>query len=285
MEYDSTISSYVANEATELAIEKLVYSSYEVYHKQFDGLGLYISYRLPLCFMLYQLDLTIYFGLFNFIVTLCSITIIANLLGKQVKPQQILLAGFTATFTTLLLYLSFPIRYNELYAFLSYLLIHLPLLLEGPMFLEIYNSITTLNAIRPDGASGSGGGGKSNDIRGQKGTDEVRQTEATNTGTLNSNCNYCASNGLEIKGTAGQHCRLCGWALNMNGEMLYRQTGRKFEDKRREFLSSRPEIVEELSKMNNTPYESILREMGLSADQSSSSKTSKYVPPHRRQPG
>ena len=49
------------------------------------GVGLYLGYRLPLRFMLGELDLLTYYALFNLILTLCNITIIAYLTGKKNK--------------------------------------------------------------------------------------------------------------------------------------------------------------------------------------------------------
>ena len=69
------------------------------------GVGLYLGCRLPMRFMLGQLDLLTYYALFNLMVTLCSITIIANLIGKQVKPIQLYLAIFFAFFAMFLFWI------------------------------------------------------------------------------------------------------------------------------------------------------------------------------------
>lgn len=66
------------------------------------GVGLYLAYRFPMRFMLGQLNLLTYYPLLNLMITLCSITIIANLIGKKVKPIQLYLAIFF-TFSALFL--------------------------------------------------------------------------------------------------------------------------------------------------------------------------------------
>ena len=67
------------------------------------GVGLHLAYRLPMRCMLGQLDLLTWYALFNLMVTLCGIMIIANLKGKQVKPVQVYLTvvfAFVVTFLT-----------------------------------------------------------------------------------------------------------------------------------------------------------------------------------------
>ena len=88
---------------------------------------MYFGYRLPLRFMLGELDLLTYYALFNLVVSLCSMTIIANILGKQISPKSIYLAVFIAIIITLLMYYFGDFRFIELYASLTYLLVHLPL--------------------------------------------------------------------------------------------------------------------------------------------------------------
>ena len=83
---------------------------------------------LPLRFMLGELNLLTYYPLFNLIVTLCRITIIANLIGKKINPKRIYLAVFTAIIITLLIYYSGDFRYKQLYGSLTYLLVDLSLL-------------------------------------------------------------------------------------------------------------------------------------------------------------
>ena len=51
--------------------------------------------------MLGELDLLTYYALFNLVVSLCSMTIIANILGKQISPKSIYLAVFIAIIITL----------------------------------------------------------------------------------------------------------------------------------------------------------------------------------------
>ncbi len=51
--------------------------------------GLYLAYRLPIRFMLGELNIIHYISLFNILVSLCLIVIIANLKGDKVKVKQI----------------------------------------------------------------------------------------------------------------------------------------------------------------------------------------------------
>ena len=66
------------------------------------GVGLYLSYRFPIRFMLGQLDLLTLYALFNLIITLCSITILTYLKGKQVKLIQLHFAVLFALIVTFL---------------------------------------------------------------------------------------------------------------------------------------------------------------------------------------
>lgn len=129
--------------------------------------------------MLGELDLLTYYALFNLIVTLCNITIIANLTDKKINPKRMYLAGFTAIIITLLRYYSGDFRYKELYAFLTYLLVHLSLL-EVLMPQGIYISSSLQQKIVEDR---SGSGNKSLDAHTQKGAKDRPQSEHTNSGT------------------------------------------------------------------------------------------------------
>ena len=76
--------------------------------------------------LLGELDLLTYYGLFNLVVTLCSIIIIANLRGKQIKSIQLYLAIFLAFFATFLIWYANGC-YHGLLAFLVVFSAQLPL--------------------------------------------------------------------------------------------------------------------------------------------------------------
>ena len=133
------------------------------------GVGLYLGYRIPMRFMLGQLDLLTYYPLFNFMLTLCSIITIASLKGKQIELIQVYLAIFF-TFFTMFLLLFGSGYFWELYAYLFVLFTHLPSIWNG--LKDIWYSIkdntitmcdagsTTCYKTTPSGLS-SGGGGSS----------------------------------------------------------------------------------------------------------------------------
>ena len=125
------------------------------------GIGFSLAYRIPTRFMLGQLDLLQYYALFNVIITLCSITAIAYVKGKNVSSRQLYIAIFFA-FSVPLLIWYVDGDYKELYASLQYLFAHLPLvwnsikdnrMIMGPQSLPL-----TLSKIGSEGASSGGGG-------------------------------------------------------------------------------------------------------------------------------
>ena len=134
--------------------------------------GLYLGYRFPIHFMLGKLDLLTYYPLFNLMITLCSIIIIANLTGKQIKPTQLWFAIFFALFT-MLWFLFGSAYYHELYASCILLFTHGCLIWESlnniwyniknnaiPMS---YAGYATLYKTTPSDLS-SGGGGSSSGV-------------------------------------------------------------------------------------------------------------------------
>ena len=133
------------------------------------GVGLYLAYRLPMHFMLDQLDLLTYYPLFNLMVTLCSIITIASLKGKQIKPVQLYLAMFFAFFTMFLFW--FGSGYlRELHASVFVFFTHLPFIwnclkdiwytIKDNTMTMRYGGSTTCYKTTPSGLS-SGGGGSS----------------------------------------------------------------------------------------------------------------------------
>ena len=133
------------------------------------GVGLYLGYRLPMHFMLHQLDLLTYYPLFNLMVTLCSIITIASLKGKQIKPIQLYLAMFFAFFAMFLLWFGSG-YYRELHASVFVFFTHLPFVwnclidiwytIKDNTMTMRYGGSTTCYKITPSGLS-SGGGGSS----------------------------------------------------------------------------------------------------------------------------
>ena len=96
----------------------------------FVGVGLSLAYRLPLRIILGELDLCQYYPLFNLIITLCGIAVVANLLGNKIRPSQVCLAIF---FTLLVILLLLYGRDNlmELFALLCMFSAHLPYMWNG----------------------------------------------------------------------------------------------------------------------------------------------------------
>ena len=133
------------------------------------GVGLYLAYRFPMHFMLGKLDLLIYYPFFNLMITLCSITIIANLKGKQVKPVQLYLAILFALFALFLFWYGCD-YYRELYASLFMLFTDLPSTwnsikdiwynIKDNKIIMSYDGFTTCSKTTPSGLP-SGGGGSS----------------------------------------------------------------------------------------------------------------------------
>ena len=118
------------------------------------GVGLYLAYRFPIHFMLNQLDLLEYYVLFNLLITICSITIIAYLKGNQVKPLQVYLAIFFA-FISGLFILYLRAHGQELYAFLTFLLAHSPLLSSKITMAD--SEFICYHKPGPEGNTGGGG--------------------------------------------------------------------------------------------------------------------------------
>ena len=69
------------------------------------GTGLYLSYRYPMSFMLKQLDIFICYPLFNVVVALISVMLIANIKNNRVGRLQYWITGFFA--------LSIPLLVNH----------------------------------------------------------------------------------------------------------------------------------------------------------------------------
>ena len=93
------------------------------------GLGLYLGYKIPIRFMLAQLNLLQFYPLFNTVIVVCSILILANLKGKSVKPIQLYKSVFFALFVPFFILL-YGGHYNEIYAYIHYLFAHLPLVIS-----------------------------------------------------------------------------------------------------------------------------------------------------------
>ena len=127
------------------------------------GVGLYLAYRFPMYFMLGQLDLLIYYPLFNLMIALCSIIIMASLKGKETKPIQLYLAIFFTFFAMLLFWFGSG-YYRELYASLFVFFTNLPFIwesLKDNTMTMPYGGSTTCYKTTPSGLSSGGGGGSS----------------------------------------------------------------------------------------------------------------------------
>ena len=197
------------------------------------GVGLYLGYRLPLRIMLGELDLLIYRALFNLIVTLCSMTIIANLLGIKINPMRMYLAGFTAIIFTLLLYYFGNFPYKELCASLSYLLLHLQLLWDIKTYIYMHTTPTlpTLYARGPSSgtASGSGTAGGSG-----SGSENIPVDGRV--------CAHC--NTYDIKAPTGtaKTCMLCGYSFNAFGKIIHKDDNVDFRSARMKYIASNHDV-------------------------------------------
>lgn len=153
------------------------------------AVGLSLFYRFPMRFMLAELDISMYYPLFNLIITLCSITIIANIIGKQVRSKQLYLAIFFAFFSLFLFWFGCD-YYRELYTSLIVFFIHLPLVwseLKNIWSMLVGNRITmgpaygTVSYCKPpaDSTIGGGGAGSSTGASGGSGSGELKQANAS----------------------------------------------------------------------------------------------------------
>ena len=244
------------------------------------GVGLYLGYRLPLRFMLGELDLLTYYALFNLIVTLCSITIIANLIGEKINPKRMYLAGFTAIIITLLIYYSKDFRYKDLYASLTYLLVHLSLLGEvlrpQGIYISSYLQIKTVE-------DRSGNGNKSVDAHIQKGVKDSPQSKHTNSGTQASSssgntadgnkgknpsyhyngpmCAKCDSYGIKFATPIARTCKICGYSLNRYGKIISKADNVAFQSDRLEYIANHPGVQRLIMRGRNQALLGIIRSM------------------------
>lgn len=87
--------------------------------------GFYFGYKLPTRFMLEQLGLLQYSALSSIVITLCSVTVIANIKEKKVKPIQVYFVIFFALSLPLISWL-FADSLKELSECLAIFFAHLP---------------------------------------------------------------------------------------------------------------------------------------------------------------
>ena len=302
-------------------------------HKQFTlafllcmviGILFSLFYRKPIYIMLNELGLLGCYPLVNFIFTLCSIIIISYLKERETNPIQLYLAWFMAINSTLVLYYFGNFPYKELCVSLSYLLVYLPLLLGNKIYIDM-GATFTLPMLDKEGSgsgtpsgsgsgtasgsasgSGSGSGNTSGDVRNLIGTAQEPQPARVANPLIP--CSNCLEHGITMSALAGCHCNVCGWAWSKNGQRKSRATNEIWRAKRREYLSTRPELkrlvdisdpfdVPPKSQSSWSEYQSSNRKNKTtwpkvnapsSADnshypgQSSSSNTGKYIPPNRR---
>ena len=274
----STINSQQPNQ---LGIKnKSNWFTYPLFISIATGVGLYLGYRLPLRFMLGELDLLTYYALFNLIVTLCSITIIGNLIGEKINPKRMYLAGFTAIIFTLLKYYFGDFRYKELYASLTYLLAHLPLLGKERMPQGIYIS-SSLQLKTVEDRSGSGN--KSVVAHTKKGANDRPQSEHTNSGTQASSssgntadgdkgknssypynghmCAKCDSYGIKSATPIGRVCKICGYSLNRYGKIIYKAQNVAFQSDRMEYIANHRHIQKQIMWSKNESLKEIVCRM------------------------
>ena len=244
------------------------------------GVGLYLGYMLPLRFMLGELNLLTYYPLFNLIVTLCRITIIANLIGKKINPKRIYLAVFTAIIITLLIYYSGDFRYKQLYGSLTYLLVDLSLLWEVLMPQGIYSSSSPQLKMVEDR---SGSGNKSVGAHTPKDAKDRPQPEHTNSGTQASSsskntadgdkgkkssypydghmCAKCESYGINFATPIGRICKICGHSLNRYGKTIHKAQNVAFKSDRLEYIANHPGVQRLIMRGRNQPLLAIIRDM------------------------
>ena len=247
------------------------------------GVGLYLGYRLPMRFMLGELDFLTYHALFNLIVTLCSIIIIANLIGEKINPKRMYLAGFTAIIITLLLYYFGNFPYRELCVSLSYLLVYLPLLLGNKIYIDM-GATFTLPMLDKEG-SGSGSGDKSVDAHTQKGGKGRPQSGHTKSGTQASSssgntaegdkgkgkspsypynghmCAKCDSYGIKFATPIAKTCRICGYSLNKYGKIIHKAENVDFKSDRLEYIANHHGVQRLIMRGRHEPLRAIVRNM------------------------
>ena len=129
--------------------------------------GLWLGYKIPTQFMLAQLKLLQIYPLFNVVIVLCSVLILANLKNRPVKPIQLYLSVFFALFVPFLILFAGG-NYNQLYTSLHYLFAHLPLvrfdlkdmwsMLAGNRITMGPSYDTVSNYKLPSDLTGGGGG-------------------------------------------------------------------------------------------------------------------------------
>ena len=142
--------------------------------------GLCLGYKIPTQFMLAQLNLLQIYPLFNVVIVLCSVLILANLKDKPVKPIQLYLSVFFALFVPFLILFAGG-NYNQLITSLHYLFAHLPLVrfdLKDMWSMLVGNRITmsppydSVSNFRlpADPIKGAGGAGESTGASGGSGS-------------------------------------------------------------------------------------------------------------------
>ena len=149
------------------------------------GFSLSLAYRYPFRFMLEQLGLFFYYPFFNVIITLCGVIIIANLIGKKVKPMQLAISAFFALSVPFIIWFVNG-NYRELYASLATICAHSPSVWDsirgnrmtmGPL-------CDYVNYSKPpkDGSIGGGGGSST-----EAGASSIGASNNENSGTSSTN--------------------------------------------------------------------------------------------------
>ena len=190
------------------------------------------------------------------------------------------LAGFIAIIITLLRYYYGDFRYKELYASLTYLLVHLSLLGEVLMPQGIYISSSLQQKILEDR---SGSGNKSVDAHTQKGAKDRPRSEHINSGTQASSssgntadgnkgknssypynghmCAKCDSYGIKFATPIARTCKICGYSLNQYGKIISKAENVAFQSDRLEYIANHPGVQRLIMRGRNESLLAIIRSM------------------------
>ena len=147
------------------------------------SIGLYLGLKLPIRFMLEQLDLLLYYPFFNIIITICGLAIIANIKVKKLEYIRIYISVFfILLFSFLVWYVS--AYHNQLYASFVGLLIHLAAVCDFKMPMGHASSMTTYKIGNDESSSGGGasssGGGASSSGGGASQSSTGTSSDTTN---------------------------------------------------------------------------------------------------------
>lgn len=191
--------------------ETLLYTIFLVF---FISIGL----RIPTHFMLSELNMLVYFPLFNLAYTICCVFSIYQVKKKVLTYTRLAFICIFGLSAPLMLYL-YSEHFHSLYLLIYYMLAELPRLLEPITICQ-----STGNPSTP-GLGGSATGSGSWTGSGSGSAPSTGNYEETGQAVDNS-CVFCASHGQTIRHLYGKHCKQCGYATNHEGRLTDR---RKFD--------------------------------------------------------